>query len=175
MPIKQLVARITPPQVPVDGEGDWYAAEIIVGVKFPPDFRDLISAYGSGAFFQGHLEVFNPLTLRGLARMKQAENFLRSYRSLGFEPLPLLVHPDSPGLLPWGGDGNGNDYCWLTKGKPEKWPVVYLGHGEEGRPRQYRRGITGFLAGYAMDEFKELVPRDDAMTAAMRVFTPRRS
>jgi len=175
MAIKQLVKVIPPPKAPLDNEGNWHAAEIIVGTKFPPDFRDLIGRYGSGAFFRGYLTIYNPLTVEGLALMKQAENVHRSYRKLGSCPLPLQVHPDRPGLLAWGGDDNGNDYCWLTKGKPERWPVVFLGHGSEGHPVQLRTNATEFLAGYAMDEFEALARPEDPFTEEDRVFTPGRS
>jgi len=174
MAIKQLAALITPPASPLDCEGNWYAAEIVVGATYPADFRALIAAYGSGAFFRGHLTVYNPLTVGGLAGIKQAERFCRQHRE-GLYPLPLAVHPDTPGLLPWGGDENGNTYCWLTKGKPDKWPVVFLGHGHESHPVQLRTDITGFLAGYATDKFPELAQPDDPMSEAMQVFTPGRS
>lgn len=171
MPIKQLLALIPPPAAPVDNEGNWRAAEIVVGVEYPEVFRELITRYGTGRFFQGHLMVFNPLTIGGLAFIKQAERYLRQYRE-GLYPLPLPVHPEVPGLLPWGHDENGNDYCWLTKGKPEKWPVVYIGHGCADQPIQFRTDITGFLVGYAIDKFDVLVQPEDPMTEAMRVFTP---
>ncbi|HKB40173.1 MAG TPA: SMI1/KNR4 family protein [Gemmataceae bacterium] len=174
MPIKQLLALIAPPARPVDNEGNWQAAEIVVGAEYPPDFRDLITRYGTGAFFQGHLKVFNPLTIVGLALIKQNERYLRQHWE-GPYALPLPVHPEAPGLLPWGHDENGNDYCWLTKGRPEKWPVVFLGHGQACHPFQFRTDITGFLAGYATDTFKELIQPDAPMTEAMREFTRGRS
>jgi hypothetical protein len=174
MPITQLLTLIPPPAAPVDNEGNWRATEIVVGTDYPGDFRELITRYGTGAFFQGHLTVFNPLTVGGLAFIKQAERNLRRYRE-GPYPLPLPVHPEAPGLLPWGHDENGNDYCWLTKGKPEKWPVVYVGHGHASHPLQFQTDITGFLVGYATDRLEALVQPDDPMTEAMRVFTPGRS
>jgi hypothetical protein len=174
MSIKQLLALIAPPKTPLDNEGNWHAAEMIVGTEFPPDFRKLITIYGSGAFFRGYLTIYNPLTLGGLARIKKAENFHRTYRA-GLYPLPLPVHPDRPGLLAWGGDDNGNDYCWLTKGKPKKWPVVILAHGSESHPVQLRTQITGFLVGYATDRFEALVRPEEPFTAEERVFTPGRS
>jgi hypothetical protein len=63
MSLKKLVAVIPPPKKPLDCEGNWRGAEIVARAQFPPDFRDLIGRYGTGAFFQGHLTLFNPLTL----------------------------------------------------------------------------------------------------------------
>jgi len=174
MPIKQLAALIAAPKKPLDHEGNWRAAEIVVGAEFPPDFRDLITHYGTGAFFRGFLTVYNPLTVEGLARIKQDEKRCRDQRE-GLYPCPFPIHPEIPGLLPWGRDENGNGYFWLTKGKPEKWPVVFLGHGYEDQPVQFRTDITGFLVRYATDKFEALVQPGDPMTHAMRVFTPGRS
>jgi hypothetical protein len=174
MPIRQLVALIPPPAAPVDNEGNWLAAENVIGVGYPADFRELITRYGTGSFFQGHLQVFNPLTIGGLACINKAQRNLQQYQE-GLYPLTLPVHPEVPGLLPWGHDENGNDYCWLTKGKPEKWPVVFLGHGQASHPFRFQADITSFLVGYATDEFEALVQPEQPMTEAMRVFTPGRS
>ncbi len=172
MALRDLVRLVSPPATPFEAEGNWYAARIVAGSEFPPDFEELISHYGSGAFFQTFLKVYNPLSVSGLAGMKQSERVYQQLRT-GLYPLPLPVHPEKPGLLFWGSDENGGGYAWLTKGKPDKWPVVYLGHGSEEHPLQYRMTITSFLAGYAVDRFPELVPGGDAMTDEMRVFTPR--
>lgn len=174
MPIKKLTALIAPPKAPLDADGDWRAAEIVVGAQYPADFRELITRYGTGSFFRGFLTVYNPMTVGGLACIKQDENIYRQYRE-GLYPLPLPVHPESPGLLPWGRDENGNGYFWLTKGKPEKWPIVFVGHGHESHPVQLQTDITGFLAGYAMDKFEALTNPDDPITEEQRVFTPGRS
>jgi hypothetical protein len=170
MSIKQLVALIAPPTAPVDNEGNWRAAEIVVGAEYPADFRDLITLYGTGTFFQGHLKVYNPLTVGGLACIKEDEDTCRSNQEDVYS-CPLPIHPDAPGLLPWGRDENGDGYFWLTEGKPEKWPVVVLRHGREDRPLQFRVDITGF----ATDKFKKLVTPGAPMTEAMRVFRPGRS
>jgi hypothetical protein len=172
MSLKELVKLVPPPEHPADVEGYWRLPEIILGTTFPPDFMALIGRYGSGRFFQGHLHVFNPLTLEWLACLKNVEQI---YNSLNhpLQPLPLSTHPASPGLLFWGCDENGNDCAWLTKGKPEKWPVVFLGHGYAAHPKQYRMTITSFLAGYAVDKFPELYSAGDELTDERRTFTPR--
>jgi hypothetical protein len=174
MSLKKLVAVIPPPKKPLDCEGNWRAAEIVAGAQFPPDFRDLIGRYGTGAFFQGHLTLFNPLTLEGQACMKHTLEVYAPFRS-ETRPLPLPLHPERPGLLPWGRDDNGGGYFWLTKGKPERWPVVYLAHGSEGYPLQLPVNVTTFLEGFAVDRFEALARSDDPMTEEMRVFTPGRS
>lgn len=172
MALRDLIRLVPPPDHPIDTEGSWRAAELIIGSEFPPDFQELIAHYGSGAFFQTFLKVYNPLTIDGLAGMRMNERLYQQLRTELY-PLPLPVHPDKPGLLFWGSDENGGGYAWFTRGTPAKWPVVFLGHGDEAHPRQYRMTITRFLAGYAVDKFTELVPKGDTMTDEMRVFTPR--
>ncbi len=175
MSVKKLVAVIAPPESPRDAEGNWRAAEIVAGTEFPPDFRDLIGRYGSGEFFCGHLKLFNLLTLEGQAGIRQTLVIYQSFRTETYNPLPIPLHPERPGLLPWGMDENGSGYFWLTKGKPERWPIVYLGHASEGFPVQLPVNVTTFLAGLAVDRFEKLARSNDPMTDELRVFTPARS
>jgi hypothetical protein len=172
--VKKLAAAITPPELPLDADGNWRAAEVVAGSEFPPDFRGMIERYGSGAFFQGHLTVFNPLTVEGQALIKHTLDTYRPFRDETY-PLPYPLHPERPGLLPWGRDDNGGGYFWLTKGKPDRWPVVYLAHGSEGFPVLLPVNVTTLLAGIAVDRFEELARPDDPMTEELRVFTPGRS
>lgn len=171
MPIEELVAVVPPPKKPLDNEGDWESAAFLVGADFPPDFRDLIARYGSGRFFEGYLVVFNPLTLRGQASFKLLQEMCSTWRE-GPRPLPLDVHPKRPGLLPWGRDENGNSYCWLTRGKPERWPVVYLQHGWESQPKRFPVDITGFLARYVTNQYELTCER---FAEKDRIFTPGRT
>lgn len=174
MSVKKLLALIAPPESPLDAVGNWNAAEIVAGTEFPADFRGLIERYGTGAFFQGHLTVFNPLTIEGQALIKHTLDIYRPFRN-ETHPLPFALHPERPGLLPWGRDDNGGGYFWLTKGKIERWPVVYLGHASEGFPVQLPVNVTTFLSGFALDRFEALAHPDDPMTEEMRIFTPGRS
>lgn len=175
MPIKELLALVPPPKDPLDTHGDWSAVEVVVDLMYPSDFKELIARYGSGRFFfDGHLEVFNPFTISGLARIKTVEKQFRAGRD-GGSGSSLPIHPEKDGLFPWGSDENGNRYAWLTKGKSDKWPVIFLGHGYEEQPIQFRTDITGFLAGYATDRFKQLAQPGEPFTDDMRTFTSGRN
>jgi hypothetical protein len=175
MPIKELLALVRPPKDPIDTQGDWGSVEIVVETVYPSDFKELISRYGSGRFFfDGHLEVFNPLTIAGLTRIKTVQKQFKAGRE-GGSGWSLPIHPEKGGLLPWGWDENGNRYAWLTKGKPDQWPVVFLGHGCEGKPLQFPTDITGFLAGYATDRFKQLLQPGEPFTDEVRTFMPGRN
>ena len=48
MSINKLVAMIAPPKTPLDNEGDWRPAEIVVGAEFPPDFQELVTRCSYG-------------------------------------------------------------------------------------------------------------------------------
>src|SRR5262249_26705000 len=98
-------------------------------------------------------------------------------------PLPLEVHPTCPGLLPWGHDGNGNIYCWLTKepksqsapSESERWPVVFVAHGWQHKPQQFRADMTTFLARFATNKYPSVLGGAEPFTEEARVFTPGRT
>ncbi len=62
--VEELLTLIPPPSAPSYAEGDWEGAEAQMGIVFPSDFKQLISAYGSGEIL-GELRIFNPLTAGG--------------------------------------------------------------------------------------------------------------
>jgi hypothetical protein len=60
----------------------------------------------------------------------------------------------------------------LTKGKPEKWPVVFLAHGWESQPEQFAIDVTAFLARYATNQYKSLLPGGEPFADKDRTFIP---
>src|SRR5436190_1951391 len=154
MAINDLIALIPPPTEPRDATGNWGEVEAEFGIVYPKDFRLIIKSYGSGEFFNGLL-IYNPFNswCRGKI-LKELDKF-RIMRD-GME-LPLVIHPETGGLFPWGHDVNGNDFCWLTKGKPDRWPVVQLGHNEEDNPHQADVNITSFLVNYARNKYPAML------------------
>jgi cell wall assembly regulator SMI1 len=155
MAINELVALVPPPAIPLGTDGDWSGAEADLGCKFPADFRELIRRYGTGQFDLGGLLVSNPLTAAGRQEIRDHLETLRDLRE-GCE-IQLVIHPERPGLLPWGSDSLGNIFCWLTEGEPDKWPVVQVGHDDEGGQPRVEVGITAFLARYARNEFPKML------------------
>jgi SMI1-KNR4 cell-wall len=154
MAIEDLVATIPPPMVPIDARGDWSIAECEFGVRFPNDFRELIHRYGTGRFFGG-LFIINPLTPWG-RKMIAAD--LDRYRELCEAcEISLVLHPNRPGLFPWGGDSNGHLYCWWTEGEPDSWPIVQVAHGEEETPHRADVPITSFLVNYGKNMYTAMM------------------
>ncbi len=128
MAIEELVAFVPPPSDPINNEGDWSIAEVEFEVVFPTDFKELIQHYGTGEFY-GDLHISNPIRAWGRDKIR---NDLDRYRELrDAAEIPLILHPEIPGLLPWGGDSNGHLYCWWTEGSPDDWGIVQLFHGYE--------------------------------------------
>jgi hypothetical protein len=154
MAIEELVAFIPPREEPIDGEGDWGAAEAELGISFPSDFRALIRRYGTGEFF-GRLPIANPLTAWGRAWIgKQLKGW---YEFRNAAELDLAFHPERPGLFPWGRDTNGNSFFWLTKGAPDRWPIIQLQHGRAERPHRANATITTFLVRYAQNRYPTML------------------
>src|SRR5262245_9764620 len=118
MAIENLKAFIPPPESPIQNSGDWSAVEYELGVVFPSDFKDLIRVYGTGAFY-GRLAIENPLRKWGRDGIREYLSAYHELRDACEYSFPLF--PESPGLLPWGGDSNGHLYCWWTDGAPDVW------------------------------------------------------
>lgn len=154
MSLKALIKLIPPPARPIDNEGDWRVAEREFGTALPTDFKNMVSHYGTGEFKLKSLRVANPLTEAGRSEIRNLLSTLRQLRDA--MELALVIHPETPGLLPWGMDHNGNMFCWWTKGAPEKWSIAQVGHDEEETPHVVKVDITSFLVKYAQNEYPEM-------------------
>jgi hypothetical protein len=127
MSLEKLTALVPPPQRPkeVGPPNLWQRAEQELGVVLPGDYRAFVHTYGTygSGLFAGFYLVHTPY------EKSQYQNLVR-YMEMVSEDLhsrddvPYAIHPARPGLLLWGHDENGNYYYWLTKGEPDKWPVV---------------------------------------------------
>lgn len=117
MAIATLIALIAPPNEPIDGTGDWSAAEKDFGCTFPNDFKELIRVYGTGRFLD--IRIANPLKQWGQDIIRDDINRFRELSEACEFTLPLF--PEQPGYLPWGSDSNGHLYCWWTVGTSDLW------------------------------------------------------
>jgi hypothetical protein len=145
--LDELVRLAPPPPSPVDGLGDWAAAETALGLALPSDFKDLIARYGRGEFCDLVFlyPPFGECTLQGYGI-----DILRDEREIRDEfpeDYPYPLHPEPGGLLVWGGTGNGQRLCWLTEGSPEEWPVV-VWSPRGGDYERYAPGAVAFLVGW---------------------------
>jgi len=144
--LKELVA---PPPRPFEAGSlaEWPAVEQKLGLSLPVEYRDFILTYGTGQFANFYL-IYNPFSVSEWVNLhtcvERLCNTAREFKRDWPETIPYQIFPDRRGLLPWGGDDNGNYYYWLTEGPPDSWQVV----SDEGRGegfREYGRCMTDFL------------------------------
>src|SRR5690606_15206934 len=65
----------------------------------------------------------------------------------GEEYVPYPVFPNSPGLLIWGSDMDGNNLYWFTEGDPDDWPIITRSRGDfENAWTRFDGPMTSFLA-----------------------------
>lgn len=149
--ITELKKNLVPPAKPVEipDVSQWTDIEKKMGITFPSDYREFCSVYGTGTLADpGRLMVtlFNPCSKTYEGRLQtHCEIFQDSKDMEGDEYVPYDVFPNSPGLLPWASDDNGNTVSWLTKGPPDKWPIVFNPHSGYQQWFEYAESMTGFL------------------------------
>lgn len=150
MTIRMLQSIVSPPVPPVE-TGDstrWTDVESQLGIQLPDDYKAFIASYGSGNL-AGFIHVFNPFSnsphLSLTANIEKINAVYRHLRtSEGEKQVPYDVFPLRPGLLPWGRNEFGNYMFWLTKGSPDKWPIV-LAEGRSDHYERYSMTMTKFL------------------------------
>jgi hypothetical protein len=65
---------------------------------------------------------------------------------------PYKIYPDTPGLLPWGGDLLSRMCFFLTEGKAEHWPIILWNY--DGEYERFDMPMTSFLAKCFKNEIK---------------------
>lgn len=154
MAVEELVAVMAPPERPanVDDRRRWDALQAELGTPLPADWLAYGLRYGSGLVYPVALWALNPLDPNAPAEIGSDLALFRENQGLGC-PYPFAVHPAAGGFLPWGSDDNGHSYGWLTAGPPDRWPVVFVGHGEEDRLARFDVPMTAFLARMLRGEY----------------------
>ncbi|MBS0262252.1 MAG: SMI1/KNR4 family protein [Planctomycetes bacterium] len=149
--LTELMKLVPPPDDPVD-VGDaraWAKIQTKLGLQFPADFRAYCDAYGSGAIFDpGRLSItiHSPLCeIYDKAFESHCSVFREMKEFEGDEFVPYEIYPQSPGLLPWASDDNGNSVLWLTSGAPKDWTTVFNPRGGYKEWYEYSEPMTGFL------------------------------
>lgn len=147
MSIDELVAVVKPPAQPLEaGPVEcWNEIQEKLGTKLPDDLRDFGLTYGTGSFSKLGIRVFNPFAAVFLQWIEEEVGAWRDLKAAeGEEEIPFGVFPESPGLLPWGKDNNGNGLFWLAEGNPEQWPIIV--RGEPPKYARFELPLTSFLA-----------------------------
>ena len=126
---------------PVD-DPRWSAIEYRLDLEFPPDYKQLIAAFGTSTW-GGFLNVLNPFSRLDALHLERA-----GYRMLGTvhgvrrqepEAVPYGVFPEKCGLFPWAITDNGDALFWLTEGPSSWWSTVIL---EARGPECERHALT---------------------------------
>jgi hypothetical protein len=129
MDIDELYKVLERPQEPRETGSDeaWLQVAAKIGTRPPIDYVYFINSYGSGRI-SNFLWVFNPFSsnqhLNLVAQIPAILSGLRESRERFPEEYPYPLYFEPGGILPWGLSDDGDIYCWLTKGSPDKWPVI---------------------------------------------------
>jgi hypothetical protein len=143
MAINDLLKLISPPDKPVECKNGvkWKQAQKSLDTDLPNDFLEIATHYGSGRFCD-FLGILNPLSPDFESSVTYLLGVLRDVKES--RHYPYSVFPDRPGLLPCGGDDNGNMLHWLTEGDANDWPVILESH--EGELERFDMSLTTFLS-----------------------------
>ena len=126
-----------PPRRPRRGDLSWEQVYELLGTRLPADYVALISRYGPGLLgcreWLGLADPLDPGRPGGLlACATDAGDAYRCLRDgppdfagLGFpDEFPRAAWPESSGFLACAASRDGDYIGWLTKGRPESWPVM---------------------------------------------------
>lgn len=169
---------IPPPKHPKynGSPDDWGRVERNLGVKLPDDYKTLINLYGTGGFleFVYPLSPFAPASL-SFNLPGAVKQTLSSYESgqkefPEFSP-PFPAYPHESGLFPWANTMNGDTLFWLTKGKPDSWPVVICDSKFSEKYDHFDLNATDFLARLMRGKIKSKVFPKDVLAGGTK-FTP---
>lgn len=147
-----LTRLIPPPPQPLWANGDWDEVEAALGMELPPDFKQMVGAYGAYHF----AEFLTPLTPFGgrdllVGPAKRLLDQERNFRDSNPDACPYPFYPEPGGLLPWAGTDNGDRVCWLTDGQPDEWTVVCWnprGWYYDAHPVAAVEFLVGWLSGH---------------------------
>jgi hypothetical protein len=154
---EHLLELAPPPTSPVDaGSPDrWGEVEQALGTALPGDYKRLINTNGSGEFCD-LLYLLNPFsTVKSMNLLHQVGPMLEHYRrgrdKYFPERCPFPIFPEPGGLLPLGGDTNGDNLFWVTTGPPDDWSLVFYdwrgGYDFERHPMPVAEFLVLWLSG----------------------------
>lgn len=154
MSIAELTRVVKAPAKPNESGNDaaWASIQAAIGLKLPPDLGDVGKCYGTGRFYGGHIQIYNPFSREYSEIINSELDSLRTALDLGME-VPYAIHPDRPGLFPCGRDESGGSIFWFTEGDPKAWPLILRPHGDDDYER-WDLPITAFLAGALSNKLK---------------------
>lgn len=178
MAITELIELVPPPARPfeVPDNPGWKKIEKAIGLTLPDDYKDFVLKYGSG-LLGNFIIVSNPFSTDDGVNLESNIGYLcETQRHLQVteaeDAVPFAIYPDESGIVPWGGDENGNGMYWLTEGKPNEWPTVVLA-GRDNRWQQFDMPMTTFLAKALSGEVRcKIWPPGFSRPKRRRIFAP---
>lgn len=122
--VPDIVQLIPPPPRPPH---DWSQTESLLGFRYPPDFRDLVDAYGGGIFCDDIILLYPESTPEGCAAYRELITDLAEH-VIGTAEIWTPEHkysafPASGGILPCVVNFERDRVGWLMVGEPEDWPT----------------------------------------------------
>lgn len=116
-------------------EKEWSDVERELRTPLPADYKELLNRFPGGLFRR--IVVRSPVvTEQGWIEYKRDLDELLGI--LGDEDLEYLddvdygLFPEPGGLLPWGTDGQGGTFCWITSSAdPDTWKIAYHDQGAD--------------------------------------------
>lgn len=164
-------------------EVSWDSLEKLLGIAFPPDYRDWASMYPS-LEIDGFLWVRHPSEFYGrvgrkgiideFGGLESAEPFdqERNFDSDGEvkdREQGRAFFPVKGGLLPWGSTDNGDILMWRCEGSPEQWSVVVV-DGQGVFWQDFDCGFLDFLVRLLKKDIRsKVLPQDFPDEPAIRV------
>ena len=145
MTLSSLMNLIPPPAEPVytGTRAEWDAIQDNMKIVFPKEYYEVCYVYGSGHFSGEFLiaNLFDPEARDyGFAELTRFDEA----RERDPHEVPYPLYPEAGGIFPFGMDGNGNTFAWLTKGRPNQWPIVCF--NSEDYSEITRHSLTEFIA-----------------------------
>ncbi|MFE2581545.1 SMI1/KNR4 family protein [Streptomyces sp. NPDC059378] len=145
-----MLTELLPPRPGSGLAVDWSAVEEAWELEFPSDYKNLIARYGE-VVLGDYLSVMAPDTVTP----DTWEQVDAARASMGYvtadtrgtwedtEPTGIDAEPEE--LVTWGVASNASHFfCWLTRGKPEQWPVLVFTHDDDVWT-QHDVGMAEFL------------------------------
>jgi hypothetical protein len=133
--VQRLIEIVPPPTDPVDtGSGSFSDVEEVLGLKLPADYKDYITAFGSGGWHDCWW-ILNPFTdnEHGNLLLQSQDRRPKNWSALDAERasrdaegrFPHPIYPEQGGILPWAITDRGGRFYWLTEGNPDSWVTIY--------------------------------------------------
>jgi len=126
MTIDNLKLLMAPPADPIypGSQKEWSAFQKKIGLRFPRDYFTLVNTYGSGRFLAGEFKVANPFDPNDEGFAEFELKRLRETKASAPNEVPYPLFPESGGPYPFGTDGNGNTFLWITDSGSDKWAIA---------------------------------------------------